>query len=53
MSDQQQDLTLQSWQERQEYAEMMQPILGRLYRNYGVEILVYGRSLLNLSLIHI
>lgn len=53
MSDQQQDLTLQSWQERQEYAEMMQPILGRLYRNYGVEILVYGRSLLNVDTINI
>jgi len=53
MSDQQQDLTLASWQERQEYAEMMQPIIGRLYRNYGVEILVYGRSLLNVDTINI
>ncbi|MDX1525069.1 MULTISPECIES: glyceraldehyde-3-phosphate dehydrogenase [Idiomarinaceae] len=53
MSDQQQDLTLQSWQERQEYAEMMQPLIGRLYRNYGVEILVYGRSLLNVDTINI
>ncbi|MBR9906640.1 MAG: glyceraldehyde-3-phosphate dehydrogenase [Gammaproteobacteria bacterium] len=53
MSDQQQDITLASWQERQEYAEMMQPIIGRLYRNYGVEILVYGRSLLNVDTINI
>ncbi|WP_417681656.1 glyceraldehyde-3-phosphate dehydrogenase [Pseudidiomarina aquimaris] len=53
MSDQQQDMTLQSWQERQEYAEMMQPLIGRLYRNYGVEILVYGRSLLNVDTINI
>jgi len=53
MSDQQQDLTLASWQERQEYAEMMQPLIGRLYRNYGVEILVYGRSLLNVDTINI
>lgn len=53
MSDQQQDLTLQSWQERQEYAEMMQPLIGRLYRNFGVEILVYGRSLLNVDTINI
>src|SRR5690606_41038877 len=51
--DQQQDLTLASWQERQEYAEMMQPLIGRLYRNYGVEILVYGRSLLNVDTINI
>lgn len=53
MSDQPQDLTLTSWQERQEYAEMMQPLIGRLYRNYGVEILVYGRSLLNVDTINI
>ena len=32
-----------SWQERQDYAENMQPIIGRLYRNKGVEIAVYGR----------
>ncbi|MDN7135176.1 glyceraldehyde-3-phosphate dehydrogenase [Pseudidiomarina terrestris] len=53
MSDQQQDMTLQSWQERQEYAELMQPLIGRLYRNYGVEILVYGRTLLNVDTINI
>ncbi|CAB0149982.1 Glyceraldehyde-3-phosphate dehydrogenase-like protein [Pseudidiomarina piscicola] len=53
MSDQQQDMTLQSWQERQEFAELMQPLIGRLYRNYGVEILVYGRSLLNVDTINI
>lgn len=53
MSDQPQDMTLTSWQERQEYAEMMQPLIGRLYRNYGVEILVYGRSLLNVDTINI
>ncbi|MGQ4275883.1 glyceraldehyde-3-phosphate dehydrogenase [Pseudidiomarina sp. E22-M8] len=53
MTDQQQDMTLQSWQERQEYAELMQPFIGRLYRNYGVEILVYGRSLLNVDTINI
>ncbi|RUO65265.1 glyceraldehyde 3-phosphate dehydrogenase [Pseudidiomarina planktonica] len=53
MTDTQQDQTLTSWQERQEYAEMMQPLLGRLYRNSGVEILVYGRTLLNVSTINI
>jgi len=40
-----------SWQERQEFAEQMLPIVGRLYRNNAVEILVYGRSLLNASVI--
>lgn len=53
MSEAQHDRTLTSWEERQEFAELMQPILGRLYRNQGVEVLVYGRSLLNVSTIDI
>ncbi len=42
-----------SWQERQEYAEMMLPLIGKLYRNNSVEISVYGRSLLNASAIDV
>ena len=42
-----------SWQERQDYAESMQPIIGRLYRNRGIEIAVYGRPLVNASTIDI
>lgn len=53
MNSTQQDPTLSSWQERQEYAELMQPLIGKLYRNSGVEILVYGRSLLNVDTITI
>ena len=53
MNSTQQDPTLSSWQERQEYAELMQPLIGKLYRNFGVEILVYGRSLLNVDTINI
>ncbi len=40
-----------SWQERQEYAERMLPIVGSLYRNKAIEISVYGRTLLNASVI--
>lgn len=47
------DSTLSSWEERQEYAELMQPLIGRLYRTKGVEIVVYGRTLLNGSTIDI
>ena len=47
------DSTLSSWEERQEYAELMQPLIGRLYRTKGIEIVVYGRSLLNGSTIDI
>lgn len=53
MSDALNDITLKSWEERQEFAELMQPLIGRLYRTKGVEILVYGRSLLNGSTIDI
>jgi glyceraldehyde 3-phosphate dehydrogenase len=42
-----------SWQERQEYAEMMLPLVGKLYRNHSVEISVYGRTLLNASAIDV
>ncbi|MBD3584359.1 glyceraldehyde-3-phosphate dehydrogenase [Salinimonas sp. HHU 13199] len=42
-----------SWQERQEYAEKMLPIIGSLYRKFAVEISVYGRPLLNASAIDV
>ncbi|RTE87203.1 MULTISPECIES: glyceraldehyde-3-phosphate dehydrogenase [Gammaproteobacteria] len=53
MSDVQSDRTLHSWEERQEFAELMQPLIGRLYRTKGVETLVYGRSLIEGSTIDI
>ncbi len=42
-----------SWQERQEYAETMLPLIGKLYRNHAIEISVYGRSLINASAIDV
>ena len=47
------DKHLQSWQERFEMAEAMQPLLGKLYRNQGIEVMVYGKPLLNASTIEI
>ncbi|WP_163937169.1 glyceraldehyde-3-phosphate dehydrogenase [Paraferrimonas sp. SM1919] len=47
------DKHLQSWQERFELAEAMQPLIGKLYRNQGIELTVYGRPLLNSSTIEI
>ncbi len=47
------DKHLQSWQERFEMAEAMQPLLGKLYRNQGVEVVIYGKPLLNASTIDI
>jgi len=48
-----QDKYLDSWQERQELAEAMQPLLGKLFRQQGVEITVYGRPLLGATTIDI
>lgn len=44
---------LTSWQERQDYAELMQPLLGKVYRDHAVEISVFGRPLLGASAIDI
>ena len=48
-----QDKYQKSWQERQDHAESMQPIIGKLYRNKGIEITVYGRPLVNATTIDI
>ena len=42
-----------SWQERQTYAENMQPMIGQLFRNKGIEISIYGKPLVNASAIDI
>jgi len=42
---------LLNWQESQELAESMLPLLGKLYRNQGVEVLIYGRPLQNATAI--
>ena len=42
-----------SWQERQTFAENMQPIIGQLFRNNGIEVSIYGRPLVNASAIDI
>ena len=42
-----------SWQERQTFAETMQPIIGQLFRNKGIAISIYGKPLVNASAIDI
>ncbi|TLU66263.1 glyceraldehyde-3-phosphate dehydrogenase [Thalassotalea litorea] len=53
MSYHNEEIYQKSWQERQDFAEKMLPIIGQLYRNYGVEISVYGRPMVNASAIDI
>ncbi|GAB3033449.1 glyceraldehyde-3-phosphate dehydrogenase [Bowmanella dokdonensis] len=53
MNHQHEQELLNSWQERQEYAELMQPLLGKLYREKAVEVTLYGRPLLGANSIDI
>lgn len=53
MNQQHEQALLSSWQERQEYAEQMLPLLGKLYREFAVEITVFGKPLMGASVIDI
>jgi glyceraldehyde 3-phosphate dehydrogenase len=46
-----QDRYLNDWTSRQETAELMLPMIGKLYRDRGVVVKMYGRSLINASTI--
>jgi len=48
-----QDTYFSDWKEREEIAEAMLPIIGRLYRDHGIVITVYGRSLVHGSMVDI
>ncbi len=48
-----QESYFKDWKNREEIAETMLPVIGRLYRNHGVVTTVYGRSLVNQSTIDI
>ncbi len=45
MSKEQEDQLLQAYIQRQELAEQMLPMIGRLYRNNGILMRVYGRAI--------
>jgi glyceraldehyde 3-phosphate dehydrogenase len=53
MSTEKQESYFKDWKNREELAEAMVPVIGRLYRNHGVVTTVYGRSLVNRSTIDI
>ena len=48
MIDQKMERYFADWAKREEVAESMVPLIGKLYRDYGVVTTIYG-----LSLIHI
>ena len=48
-----QEAYFKDWKSREEIAESMVPLVGRLYRNHGVITTVYGRSLVHGSTIDI
>ncbi|HEY2381966.1 MAG TPA: glyceraldehyde-3-phosphate dehydrogenase [Terriglobia bacterium] len=47
------DLHLQNWTQRQELAELVLPIIGRLYRNNGIALRIYGRPINNVTTVDI
>ncbi len=49
MNPQEKNACLQNWIEHQELAEAMVPLIGKLYRDHGIVLLIYGRSLVNAS----
>jgi glyceraldehyde 3-phosphate dehydrogenase len=53
MSTNEQEKHLKDWIGQDEIAEAMLPLIGRLYRDRGVNIEVYGQSLVNKSAIEI
>ena len=44
---------LNEWKDRQDLAEKMIPLVGRLYRDRGLVILMYGRRLMNVTTVDI
>ena len=53
MDAEKQETYFKDWQEREELAEAMIPLIGRLYRRHGLVTTVYGKSLVNRSVIDI
>ncbi|MEO9960378.1 MAG: glyceraldehyde-3-phosphate dehydrogenase, partial [Nisaea sp.] len=53
MSHEQINQHLSNWTERESTAEAMIPLIGRLYRKNNVVTSVYGRSIINQSVIDI
>jgi glyceraldehyde 3-phosphate dehydrogenase len=53
MSIEKEDQLLQDYIQRLELSEQMLPIIGRLYRNQGVLMRVYGRAINNVTTVDI
>ncbi len=53
MTNVQPDQLLQSYIQRQELAEQMLPMIGRLYRNNGILMRIYGRPINNVTTVDI
>ncbi|MCZ6680746.1 MAG: glyceraldehyde-3-phosphate dehydrogenase [Candidatus Poribacteria bacterium] len=53
MRDQKMEIYFNDWIKQEEAAESMVPLIGKLYRNYGVVTTIYGRSLVHASPIDI
>ena len=48
-----QEQVFSDWKEREALAEAMIPLIGKVYRENNVEVSVFGRSVVNRSVISI
>jgi glyceraldehyde 3-phosphate dehydrogenase len=53
MHNQKQEVYLKDWQSHETFAELMLPMIGRLYRDRNVVVTVYGRTLVHCATIDI
>ena len=53
MNQAQYEQCLENWTDRESTAEAMIPLIGRLYREHNVVTSIYGRGLVNRSVISI
>lgn len=44
---------LQDWQTSQTIAESISPLIGKLYRQKGIEVVLFGKTLINATTIDI
>ncbi len=53
MDKQERDKQLNDWIEREELAENLLHLVGKLHRNRGVVVMIYGKPIINLSVIEL
>ena len=53
MEKKQQEILFDEWQRSEDLAEEMVSLVGKIYRQHGVVIAIYGRALINQTLMYV